>query len=85
MTCGDASVQKAAAAEVGAHRLERPPIADQMHVVVWVVKANDVRCKQGKYREIINFFLHQLKSESEYIFVFNSIGDTALEPKRGTC
>lgn len=61
--CGHASAQKAAAAGVGAHRLERPPIADQMHVVVWVIKANDIRFEQGKYREIINFVLHQLKRE----------------------
>ena len=80
LTRGDASAQKAAAADVGANRLDRPPIADQMHVVVWVMKTNDIRFEQRKYREIINFFLHQLKSESEYIFVFNSI-----EPKRGTC
>ena len=60
-----ASAQKAAAAGVGAHRLEKPPIADQMHVVLWVIKADDIRFQLGKYREIINFVQDQLNKESE--------------------
>ena len=62
----DLSAGKAATGGVGAHRFERPPIADQMHVVVWVIKANDVRFEQGQYRELINFVLDRLKNESEY-------------------
>ena len=62
----DSSAEKAAKGGVGAHGFERPPIADQMHVVVWVIKANDIRFEQGQYRELINFVLDRLKSESEY-------------------
>ena len=65
LTRDRASARKAARAGVGAHRLDKPPIADQMHVVVWVIKANDIRFETGQYREIINFVLHQLRKESE--------------------
>jgi len=75
LTRDHASAQKAAAAGVGAHRLERPPIADQMHVVVWVIKANDIRFEQGKYREIINFVQHQLKRETITIITVMTFDD----------
>ncbi|KAJ7326036.1 hypothetical protein OS493_028759 [Desmophyllum pertusum] len=61
LTRDDVSAQKAAAAGVGAHRLKKPPIADQIHVVLWVIKANDVRFQTGQYREIIKFVQDQLK------------------------
>ena len=66
MTRDQASAQKAAAAGVGAHRLEKPPIADQMHVVLWVIKANDIRFETGKYKEIIKFVEHELKEKGDY-------------------
>ena len=65
MTRDDVSAQKAATAGVGAHRLEKRPIVDQMHVVLWVIKANDVRFQKGQYSEIIKFVQDQLKRESE--------------------
>ena len=36
-----------------------------MHVILWVIKANDVRFETGKYREIIKFVQHQMKEQSE--------------------
>ncbi|XP_078380063.1 uncharacterized protein LOC144663008 isoform X2 [Oculina patagonica] len=57
------SAQKAEAAGVGAHRLKRPPILDRIHVVLWVIKANDIRFQTGQYREIIKFVQDRLKQE----------------------
>ena len=59
------SAQKAEAAGVGAHRLKKPPILDRIHVVFWVIKANDIRFQKGHYREIIKFVQDRLKQESE--------------------
>lgn len=60
-----ASAMRTMEGGVGAHKYEKPPIADQKHVVLWVIRANDIRFEQGKYREIINFVLNMLKRESE--------------------
>lgn len=59
------STNKAEAAGAAACRLEKPPIADQMHVILWVIKANDIRFQTGKYREIIKFVQYQLRKASE--------------------
>ena len=37
LTRDEESALKAKAAGQGAHRLEKPPLADQMHVVIWVI------------------------------------------------
>ena len=47
------------------YRLSKPPISDQVHVVLWVVKANDVRLTQGKYMDKFGFLRQQLGKESE--------------------
>ena len=44
---GDRGAEKAATGGVGAHKLKKPPLADQMHVILWVIKANDVRFEKG--------------------------------------
>ena len=36
-----------------------------MHVILWVIKANDVRFETGKYQEIIKFVQHQMREQSE--------------------
>ena len=36
-----------------------------MHVILWVIKANDVRFETGQYQEIIKFVQHQMKEQSE--------------------
>ena len=59
------SAAKAVEGGVGAHRLKKKPIADQMHVILWVIKANDVRFETGKYQEIIKFVQHQMREQSE--------------------
>ena len=40
---GDWAEEKAKEAGQAACRLEKPPVADQVHVVLWVIKANDIR------------------------------------------
>ncbi|XP_022804650.1 uncharacterized protein LOC111341877 isoform X2 [Stylophora pistillata] len=55
------SARKAKAAGQGAHKLEKPPITDQMHVVLWVIKAIDIRFGLGQYREIIKYVQDQLR------------------------
>ena len=36
-----------------------------MHVILWVLKANDVRFETGKYQDIIKFVQHQMREQSE--------------------
>ena len=60
------SAQKAEAAGVAAHRLEKPPILDRIHVVLWILKAIDIRFKTGHYRESIKFVQDRLKQEGEW-------------------
>ena len=62
----DESTLKAKAAGQGAHKLEKPPLADQMHVVIWVIKANDIRFEKGRYRDIIKYVQDQLREASKY-------------------
>lgn len=57
------SAAKAVEGGVGAYRLKKKPIADQMHVILWVIKANDVRFETGKYQEIIKFVQHQMREQ----------------------
>ena len=65
LTRGSKGAQKAESAGVAAHRLKKPPIADQMHVILWVIKAVDIRFQMGQYREKIKFVQDQLKKASE--------------------
>ena len=48
-----------------AHRLEKPPVADQVHVVLWVIKANDIRFVNGLYLDKFNFVRQKLNAEGE--------------------
>ena len=57
--------QKAESAGVAVHRLKKPLIVDQMHVVLWVIKAVNIRFQMGQYREKIKFVQDQLKKASE--------------------
>ena len=66
---GDRGAEKAATGGVGAHKLKKPPLADQMHVVLWVIKANDIRFERGIYSDIIKFVQHQAREQSE-LFTF---------------
>lgn len=65
LTRGEESAQKAKAAGQGAHRLKRRPLADQMHVVLWVIKATDIRFEKGQYSEIIKYVQEQLREASK--------------------
>lgn len=62
---GSEGAQKSESAGVAAHRLEKPPIVDQMHVILWVIKAVDIRFQLGQYREKIKFVQDQLRKASE--------------------
>ena len=63
---GDRGAEKAATGGVGAHKLKKPPLADQMHVILWVIKANDVRFEKGIYSDIIKFVQHKAREQSEF-------------------
>ena len=49
-----------------AHRLEKPPIADQVHVVLWVIKANDIRFVNDQYHDKFDFVRQILNREGEF-------------------
>lgn len=62
--------EKAATGGVGAHKLEKPPLADQMHVILWVIKANDIRFEKGMYSDIIKFVQHKAREQSKFFTLF---------------
>ena len=82
LTRDQVSTQMTEAVGVGAHRLNKPPLADQKHVVLWVIKGNDIRFQKGRYREIIKFVQDQLKEASEYrscaIYFFEDGGSDSI-------
>lgn len=51
----------------GAHRLEKPPVADQVHVVLWVIKANDIRFVNDQYMDKFDFVRQMLNKEGERV------------------
>ena len=63
---GDGAKQMAEKAGQAAHRLEKPPIADQVHVVLWVIKADDIRFVNGQYMDKFNFVQQILNREGEF-------------------
>ena len=60
---GDWAEEKAKEAGQAACRLERPPIADQVHVVLWVIKANDIRFVTDQYKDKFDFVRQMLSKE----------------------
>ncbi|CAH3119377.1 unnamed protein product [Pocillopora meandrina] len=75
LTRDEESALKAKAAGQGAHRLEKPPLADQMHVVIWVIKANDIRFEKGQYREVIKYVQDQLREATITILTVITFDD----------
>ena len=57
---------KRRSAGAGGHKLNKPPISDQVHVVLWVIKANDVRLTQDKYYDKFKFVTQMLKKECKF-------------------
>lgn len=62
---GDRAEEMAKEAGQAAHRLERPPVADQVHVVLWVIKANDIRFVTDQYMDKFDFVRQMLNKEGE--------------------
>lgn len=62
---GDWAEKMAEDAGQAAHRLEKPPVADQVHVALWVIKANDIRFVNGQYLDKFNFVRQKLNAEGE--------------------
>lgn len=60
---GDWAEKMAEDAGQAAHRLEKPPVADQVHVALWVIKANDIRFVNGQYLDKFNFVRQKLNAE----------------------
>ena len=62
---GDLAEQMADEAGQAAHRLEKPPVADQVHVVLWVIKANDIRFVNDQYMDKFDFVRQKLNKEGK--------------------
>ena len=60
---GDWAKEKAKEAGQAACRLERPTIADQVHVVLWVIKANDIRFVTDQFMDKFDFVRQMLSKE----------------------
>lgn len=60
---GEWAKEMAKKAGQAAHRLEKPPIADQVHVVLWVIMANDVRFQNDQYMDKFDFVRQVLNRE----------------------
>lgn len=54
---------KRRSAGAAGHKLNKPPIAQQAHVVLWVIKANDVRLTKDKYKDKFKFVTQMLAKE----------------------
>ena len=54
---------KRRSAGAAGHKLNKPPIAYQAHVVLWVIKANDVRLTRDKYMDKFKFVTQMLAQE----------------------
>ena len=63
---GDWAKEMADKAGQAAHRLDKPPIADQVHVVLWVIKADDIRFVNDKYMDKFDFVRQILNREGEF-------------------
>ena len=50
ITRGSEGAQKTESAGVVTHRLEKPPIVDNTHVILWAIKAIDIRFQMEQYR-----------------------------------
>ena len=59
------AMEMAKTAGRAACNLEKPPVADQVHVVLWVIKANDVRFTRDLYRDKFEFVREILNREGE--------------------
>lgn len=77
---GDLAEQMADEAGQGAHRLEKPPVADQVHVVLWVIKANDIRFVNDQYMDKFDFVRQKLNKEGVTI-VTAVTHDDRLDPE----
>jgi len=75
LTRGSEGAQKSESAGVAAHRLKKPPIVDQMHVILWVIKAVDIRFQMGQYREKIKFVQDQLRKATITIITVITFDD----------
>ncbi|XP_031570349.1 uncharacterized protein LOC116304716 [Actinia tenebrosa] len=60
----DRGQSQTARAGKGGYRLNKPPISHQVHVVLWVIKGDDVRVLNEDYHQKLNFVLHRLGRES---------------------
>lgn len=77
---GDLAEQMADEAGQAAHRLEKPPVADQVHVVLWVIKANDIRFVNDQYMDKFDFVRQKLNKEGVTI-VTAVTHDDRLDPE----
>lgn len=64
LTRDTTSKWKAMKGGVAAYKFEKPPVADQMHAVIWVMSAVDPRFEKGSYRENLAFVKHILNREN---------------------
>ena len=60
--------QKTKSAGTAAYKLNKPPLSRQLHVVLWVIKGDDVRLINEDYLDRLNFVLSKLRDEGESAF-----------------
>lgn len=56
-----------------AHRLKKPPLADQVHVALWVIKGNDIRFENDQYMDKFTFVQQKLNREGQFVTVVTSV------------
>lgn len=59
----DRGKSQAARAGKGGYKLNKPPLSQQVHVVLWVIKGDDIRLLNEEYEQKLNFVLHRLGRE----------------------
>ncbi|XP_048587987.1 uncharacterized protein LOC116605567 [Nematostella vectensis] len=55
--------RKAASVGTAAHKMNKPPLSRQVHTVLWVIKADDIRLANDRYKDKFKFVRYQLSQQ----------------------
>ncbi|XP_032227443.2 uncharacterized protein LOC116610889 [Nematostella vectensis] len=82
---GALGARKAASVGKAGHKMNKPPLSRQVHAVLWVIKANDVRLANEMYRDKFKFLKDRLSQESITIITaitHSDVIDAANNPEK---
>ncbi|KXJ18571.1 Interferon-induced protein 44 [Exaiptasia diaphana] len=72
---GATGAQKTKSVGIAAHKLNKPPLKKQLHVVLWIIKGDDIRLITEQYQDKLNFILSKLRDEAITMVTVITHGD----------